>query len=57
VFYFSVRIKNSQELMTSSVDDKPETKKVDINEDHDLFEHINQDDSTHIKNNWMGIDL
>jgi hypothetical protein len=35
-----VRIENGQELMTATVKNKFETKKVDINEAHALFRHL-----------------
>jgi hypothetical protein len=37
---FAVRIENGQELMTATVDNKLETKKVDINEARALFGHL-----------------
>jgi hypothetical protein len=37
---FAVRIENGQELMTATVNNKFETKKVDINEAHALFGHL-----------------
>jgi hypothetical protein len=37
-FLFAVRNENCQELMTATVDNKLETKKIDINEVHALLD-------------------